>query len=265
MRAGTAKGTGMIGYRRHGDGPVKVIVLHGWFGDSHSFDAILPALDPGVYSLALIDYRGYGTSKDQAGPFAIATIADDAADLVEALGWTTYAILGHSMGGKAALALAVKQAERVSRILALTPVWAGPGLDTEALAFFRQAVTDIDARIAILRQSLGNGVPIDTARRMAAASQEVSTVDAFGGYLESWAVEDFADQAAALRQEVLVVAGAEDGGVTPDIARATWLAGLSNARLEIMAACGHYPMVERPSELVRLVDAFLAQGEAHPR
>ena len=54
----------MVGYKLYGSGPVCVLALHGWFGDASDFDALSPALDPRVYSLAAIDYRGYGTSMD---------------------------------------------------------------------------------------------------------------------------------------------------------------------------------------------------------
>ena len=254
----------MIGYRRYGDGPLRVVVLHGWFGDSRIFDALLPKLDPAVYSLALVDYRGYGASKDQPGPFDIATIVADTARLVDELGWPDYAVIGHSMGGKAALALALRQSERISRIVALTPVWAGPGLDAEALAFFRHAVTDNDARLAILQRSLGEGVSSETPRQLAEMSRQASTVEAFGGYLESWAVEDFSDRVATLPQEVLVVGGAEDGGITPDLLRSSWIAGLPYARLEVIAACGHYPMIEQPVALAELIASFLGDGEGRP-
>ena len=44
--------------------------------------------------------RGYGLSKEMEGPFDIATVAEDAADLVDHLNWDTFAVIGHSMGGR---------------------------------------------------------------------------------------------------------------------------------------------------------------------
>ena len=137
-----------IGHRRHACNPVKIVGLHGWCGDSRIFDAILPALDPAAYSLAFVDHRGYGAWEEQPGPFDIA--ANDAARLADDLGWPDYPDIGQSIGGKAALALAILYGARVSRILAPSPVWARPGPGAEALAFFRHAITDIDARSAIL-------------------------------------------------------------------------------------------------------------------
>jgi len=114
-----------IGHVVHGRGPVRAVVIHGWFYDWHVFEPMLPALDPAVFSLAFMDCRGYGSSRAMTGAFDIDTIAADALELASHLGWERFAVVGHSMGGKAALRVAANAPHRVTRILALTPVWAG--------------------------------------------------------------------------------------------------------------------------------------------
>ena len=71
----------MIGHFVHGNGPVRALVLHGWLGDWRAFEPMLASLDPGRYTLAFLDYRGYGRSKSSIGPFDIDTIVQDAAAL----------------------------------------------------------------------------------------------------------------------------------------------------------------------------------------
>ena len=251
----------MIGHHIHGSGPRRAVLLHGWFGDGQVFAPVLPALDPQAFTLLIPDYRGYGASRGKEGPFDIATIASDVAELTRRLGWNHYAVIGHSMGGKAALRLALEEGERVTRILALTPVWAGPGLDADGLAFFRQAVEDLEVRSTILDVSTGGRIPRAWSRSFARQSLAACTKAAYASYLESWAGEDFAAAAGRLTHEVLVVPGEHDGGIPPEAVRATWMAGLRNARLEVLPGCGHYPMVETPLALAVLVDGFLKGGE----
>jgi pimeloyl-ACP methyl ester carboxylesterase len=251
----------MIGHHIHGRGAIRAVVLHGWFGDGGVFAPVLPALDPDVFTIAIPDYRGYGASRHLAGPFDVATIASDVARLTRHLGWADYAVIGHSMGAKAALRLALDEGDRVRRLLALTPVWAGPGLDAETLRFFRQAANDPAVRAAILRVSTGGRAPEAWSHAFARQSQEASTPQAFAAYLESWACGDFAEAASALSHEVLVVAGEHDGGIPPQVVQATWMANLRNARLVVLAGSGHYPMVETPLALGALIDGFL-RGDA---
>src|SRR4030081_3487578 len=49
----------------YGDGPSKVIALHGWLGDRHAFDALVPSLDQRTFTFAIPDIRGYGNLKQQ--------------------------------------------------------------------------------------------------------------------------------------------------------------------------------------------------------
>src|SRR5258705_2700477 len=107
----------MIGHFIHGHGPERALVLHGWFGDWRVFEPMLPALDESRFTFAFMDYRGYGLSKTLGGPFDIPTVAGDAAALADRLEWETFNLVGHSMGGKAALRLAADRPRRGPRNL----------------------------------------------------------------------------------------------------------------------------------------------------
>lgn len=247
----------MIGHVIHGSGPVRIIALHGWLGDWRVFEPMLPALDPEVFSIAFMDVRGYGASKAMPGPFDLEVVATDALDLADRLGWTSFGLIGHSMGGKAALRVATLAPERISRILALTPVWAGAApFDSDALTFFRGAAGDLAIRTAILNNTTGDRYPTAWSRGLAVQSAEVSTAEAFAGYLESWAFSDFVAQARTVMHDVLVVVGAYDGSITEAVVGATWLAELANARLVVMPEAGHYPMLETPLALAAICEDF---------
>src|SRR5258708_9793458 len=128
----------MIGHFIHGQGPEGGLVVHGWFGDWRVFEPMLPALDESRFTFAFMDYRGYGMSKTQGGPFNIATIASDAAALADYLKWETFNLVGHSMGGKAALRLAADHPRRGRRNFANTPPLGAQGaLGPTNLAPFR--------------------------------------------------------------------------------------------------------------------------------
>ena len=250
----------MIGHVVYGRGPARAVVIHGWFYDWRVFEPMLSALDPDVFSLAFMDCRGYGSSRTLSGPFDVETMAADALSLASHLEWERFALVGHSMGGKAALRAAAFEPHRVTRILALTPVWAGIApFDAQTLGLFRGAVRDLDLRGMILHNEREGHVPAAWSRWMAQKSASASTIDAFGGYLESWALSDFSTAIRDLPHETLVVVGEADAGIPPQAAEATWIANLPHARLQILSGCGHYPMVERPLALAAIFEQFLVE------
>jgi pimeloyl-ACP methyl ester carboxylesterase len=59
-----------------------------------------------------------------------------------------------------------------------------------------------------------------------------------------------------IRAPALVVWGDDDRHV-PASAAPVWQRGLRNARLETVAACGHYVEMEKPDELAKLVTGFV--------
>lgn len=250
----------MIGYRTFGRGPVRVVMLHGWIGASAVFHPLLLALDPERFTLALMDQRGYGASKAMAGPFDIATIAKDAAGLADHLGWDRFSVVGHSMGGKAALRLACDQLQRVERILAITPVWAGAApFDADTLALFRGAAQDLQFRAGIVSHTTGGRLSQAWVEAIVQASVEASEPDVFAAYFESWAFDDFADEAAQLTLPVTILVGSHDAGVTEAGIRASWLAHLPQAKLRTLEETGHYPMQEAPPRLAHIFDEELDQ------
>ena len=249
-----------IGYWQHGSGVSRVIVLHGWIGDSETFRPILPAVDADKLSLAFVDYRGYGLSRALPGPYNIETIAKDVIALADHLGWDRFGLVGHSMGGKAALRVAIEVPKRVSRILGLTPVWAGPApFDETTTSFFRSASRDVSVRDAIARDTTGARLPHAWSHNLALNSQDTSLQSAFASYFESWAFDDFSALAAALTHPIKVVGGAHDHGITEEVIRSTWLEAIDNVELEIIEGAGHYPMLETPPLCAGIIERFFGE------
>ncbi|CAM5452752.1 alpha/beta fold hydrolase [Streptomyces avidinii] len=148
-----------IAHRRIGTGPVRVIVLHDWFGTSANWGSVLDHLDPEGFSYVFLDYRGYGDRRDVSGRHSLAEIADDVLELADQLGWDTFSLLGHSMGGKAAQQVLVRAPERVEKLIGLAPVPAEPyAMDDATHALFHGAAADPDKRRTILDLVTGNRV-----------------------------------------------------------------------------------------------------------
>jgi pimeloyl-ACP methyl ester carboxylesterase len=96
-------------------GGAPLVVLHGLFGSARNWGAIARRLSARHRVLAM-DLRNHGASP-RADAMDYASMAADVAETMAAAGVMPAAVLGHSMGGKAAMAMALTRPEAVTRLL----------------------------------------------------------------------------------------------------------------------------------------------------
>ena len=114
----------IAGLRSGTPGGPKVLALHGWLDNAASFlplAAQLPALD-----LVMLDLPGHGRSA-HLGPGAdynLLVTVTAVLDVVDALGWERFALLGHSMGAGIGSILAASLPQRVERLVAIEALGA---------------------------------------------------------------------------------------------------------------------------------------------
>jgi pimeloyl-ACP methyl ester carboxylesterase len=242
-----------------GTGPVRVLALHGWFGSARAWKPLADLLDPAHFSVAYLDYRGYGARLHETGEYSLDEIAADALQLADELGWQRFHLMGHSMGGKAIVRTLVAAPERVGSLLAITPVpVSAVPFDDATWALFSGAATDMAARRAIIDHSTGNRLSKRWIAALADHSWSHSTPQAFGAYLTAWAQTDFVAQAAGIDAPIHVVVGEHDPSLTAELMQATTMRWFPRATLEVMPGAGHYPADETPVALATSVEKVFA-------
>ncbi len=248
-------------YHRVGHGPHAVIVLHGWFGDAHAFSPMETALDGAAFSYVFMDSRGYGGMRGAAGNYSMEEVARDALALADALGFATFSVVGHSMGGMALERLALLAPLRVRKLVAVAPVPScGVTMDAAARALFLDASGNKQARRAIIDRSTGGRLPAAWLDWKAQYSWESADPAAFARYFLAWSGTDFSEEIKAARVDLplLALVGEHDPRFDAALMRRTYLAWYPKARLEVLANAGHYPMNETPLALAASIEAFLS-------
>lgn len=241
-----------IGHVLVGSGPVHVIALHGWFGSAEGWGELPLRIDTDRYTVAFLDYRGYGSRKEETGDYSLAEISADARTLADELGWERYALVGHSMGGTAMMRTFADAPERVTAMVGVSPVPpTGVPFDDESWALFDGAAESDDNRAAIIDFTTGNVHANEWVQEMVRFSVANSRRDAFGAYLPSWAKTDFHEEVPVVDVPLRVIAGARDGALGPQVCEGSWLQLFPAAELDVVEEAGHYPMYEAP-------DAFMA-------
>lgn len=249
-----------ISYASHGEGREGVIVMPGWFGDHSVFSPMFHALDGSHFRYAFMDFRGYGASRNEKGNYSIQELAADALALADRLGWSRFHLIGHSMGGLAIQQVMVDARDRVKSAVALTPVPPGGlRLPPEQRQLFEAAIVSDEARRAILDFSTGGRLPDAWLNWMVERCGQLTTREAFGGYLEAFADTDLLAEAAGINTPLLVAVGQHDAALTADLMASTFLKCYPNSRLEVIANSGHYPMQEAPLYTIKLVEDFLRE------
>ncbi|MGI8531575.1 MAG: alpha/beta fold hydrolase [Geodermatophilaceae bacterium] len=246
-----------------GDGPVKVLALHGWFGSATGWGQLPGLIDTERFSYAFLDNRGYGARRDEAGEYSLSELSADARALTDRLGWDRYALLGHSMGGAVALRVWADAPAAVTALVGVSPVPAsGVPFDEQTWALFDGAAREDANRYAIIDFTTGNRNSATWLNQMVAFSVAESTREAFGAYLASWAHASFVGELPEPSIPVTVIVGEHDPALGADTMRATWLAQLPGAALEVLANAGHYAMFETPVALATRIEQALSTADA---
>jgi len=260
-------------------GPV-VLLLHGFLEHAHAWDWVAPRLAAAGYSVFALDWRGHGDSEwiGAGGYYHFADYTADLAFVVRELGGRA-ALVGHSMGGNAALVYAGTETERVTAVVTIEgigPPGRDPGTAPDSFSEWLRDLQRIDHR-------QGRGVTLEEATRrlrqsFPAFSQEVARHMAEFGTRENggkrfWKFDPlhqtrspqpyYVAQAQAFWRRiacpVLYVEGTASFASLPlsDVAERLAVMGAGRA---VIKGAGHHPHLERPEELSQTILRFLTNS-----
>ncbi len=103
-------------YERGGSGP-RLLYISGTGGDLRQRPGVLEGPLARRFEVLAYDQRGMGRSSKPDVPYAMADYADDAAGLMDAVGWDDALVVGVSFGGMVAQELVLRHPDRVRRLV----------------------------------------------------------------------------------------------------------------------------------------------------
>lgn len=260
-------------YEVVGEGP-PVILISGLGYSAWMWHRMTPYL-AAEFQVITFDNRGSGRSDKPAGPYHAWMLADDTAGLLNALSIHQAHVVGHSMGGFVAQALALAHPERIQRLVLSATNFGGPNhipIEPEAMS----VLTDV------------SGDPVDRLRRGIAVSTAPGFLEEHPEIVEGWlahrisepidptgyqaqlavglgllpAEKCFEPRLKEVRAQTLILFGEYDH-VVP-VGNAYLLKRvIPNSRVNTLAGAGHFYPLEKPEEAARVIADFLT-GRLEP-
>ncbi len=230
-----------------------VVFVHRFGGSRLSFDGVIARLGGDVRTLAF-DLPGFGTQAGASGPYTVDAYADFVAARTSGL---SFVLVGHSMGGKVALALAARQpkALRALVLLASSPPTPEPIADAERVRAIDGWAT-YGAASETLAAITGRPLP-DDLRRVEIDDMMRASKAAWNAWLEHGSREDISARMDRVAVPVTVVSGTCDP-VVPTALQHRLVSMLPDARLVTVPGAGHLLPIEDPDAVTTAVEDAVA-------
>ncbi|MEU7008377.1 alpha/beta fold hydrolase [Streptomyces sp. NPDC046332] len=252
-----------------GQGP-DVLLIAGLSDPVEAWQAQLDGLSD-RYRLIAFDNRGSGRTPLPDEPVSLATMADDAAEVLRALGGdgTQAHVLGFSGGSAIAQELALRHPEAV-RSLVLMSTWARADAYFTAMGrFWRWMAAEAPDERAMLEafflwiytpRAHADGT-VKQIVDEALAFPHPQSAEAFQRQLETFTQHDTLDRLPAITAPTLVLAGERDITTPPRFGRVVADA-IRGARFEVLEGEAHQPFQESPDMFNARVEAFWQEVES---
>ena len=251
-RVNLANGTSLH-LREGGEGSPTTLLIHGWAVPGAVWEPVLERWPAGAGRVLAPDLRGTGFSSKPRDGY---TLEDDVADvlaLLDELDLKDIALVGHSKGGAIAQRVALERPEQVRKLVLLCPVPAsGVPLDEPTVGYFRSLCGPRDGLQQLLVMTTARA-PDPALLKPLVESMSSVAIESLHGGLDAFRNANFAERIGGIKAPTVVVGGEGDPVLTPAMLREFVVDKIPGAKFQAIAGVGHYPQVEAPDELTRLL------------
>ncbi|MBB3396191.1 alpha/beta fold hydrolase [Rhizobium sp. BK060] len=238
-----------------------MLLIPGLGGSASFWNAVAARLIDN-YTVIRFDHRGTGRSDRPNFKGSISRIAQDARELLGAVGHSSATIVGHSTGGMVAQYLALDHPDTVARLV-ISGSWEQPDARFRAMFEARLRVL-LDAgpqTYQTLTHALGYPAAYlednrqDLLRTVEGAEAALSPLSVAAGRIEMLLSDHRASELASIRAPTLII-GATDDALVPFYHSQRLATLIPSARLEALDGAHFFPKVH-PDRFVKIVRQFV--------
>lgn len=249
-------------YKQYSTAGQALIILHGLFGQQGNWttQAKVLAEDFKVYGF---DVRNHGRSPHADG-MSYPEMADDIAQTMDSLDIANATFIGHSMGGKIAMQLALDSPERVDKLVVvdIAPVAYETGPNQELKALLSVDLEQVKSR-ADVDALLQADVPVKAIREFLLTNLQRDSSGEFQWRMNLPVIaKDYAllkgweKTSRQFSGDTLFVKGELSSYLLPEYKEQT-LAQFPKASVKVVSNAGHWVHNEKPEQFINIVHKFL--------
>ncbi len=252
-------------------GSPTLVFLHYYGGSIRAWDAVLDQLAPEFHCLA-IDLPGFGDSAALSDHQTVDDVADAVSGAIVAqVGNRPFVLVGHSMGGKIALAIAagtavVGQPASLEGLILLAPSPPGPEpiSDTDRQTLLDQPSLPPDEHRKAAEKTADNitQLPISGAVREQIINDNLrSSPQAWTAWLTTGSLSDITDRMSRISVPITILAGDQDRALSYAVQPSMVQPYLPQARLHTVPGAGHLLPLEAPGAVARAIKTLCYQRQ----
>ena len=234
-------------------GDLPILVLHGWGAHLEAVRPILGALE-GASDLIALDLPGFGESEPPPQAWDVDSYARFLIHFLDEMAVERVHLVGHSHGGRVAIALAADDPERVGRLLLVDSA----GIPPKRGWRYRRRVAV--AKLGRLIGKLGApGQRLQERMRARVASRDyLEASEAMRGTFRLVIAADLRERMPRIGAPTLLVWGESDDD-TP-----LWMGQemerlIPDAGLVVLEGAGHYSYADSPGQFAAVARRFLVE------
>ncbi len=254
----------MLNYRVYGELNQQrpLLVLHGLLGALDNWHTFAKSQE-GKRPVIALDLRNHGSSPHVSG-MSYQEMVSDVQAILTHLAIADYDLMGHSMGGKTAMVMALQQAQRLQRLIVvdIAPRVNPPRHQALLQSMLTMPLAEIKNRkqadewlMPVVNHPFERGFLLKNLGRRSDGSfyWQCNLTEIVRNYLK---ICGFPQLEAQFNAPTLFIRG----GQSDYIQNSDWPAiqqQFPNAHLNTIESAGHLPHVQTPAEFIALVEHFL--------
>ena len=270
-----------VAYQDAGAGDEALLLIHGMAGSSETWRAVIPPLSK-KYRVIAPDLLGHGQSAKPRSDYSLGAFAVWLRDLLDELKVSRATVVGQSLGGGVAMQFAYQHRDYCARLVLISSGGLGPDVGwtlrllsapgAELLLPVIAPPPVVTAGNKLRSWFSASGIQSPRGAEMWSAYSSMADSKTRQAFLKTLrSVVDYRGQSVSALNRLhltsdlptLVIWGDQDKIIPIEHGYAVHDAQ-PGCRLEVLGGVGHFPHVERPTEVSELIDDFITTTNPSP-